>query len=43
MVEVGRKAPAFRLEDAAGKTVSLADSAGKWTVLFFYPKDDTPG
>jgi peroxiredoxin Q/BCP len=43
MVEVGRKAPAFRLKDAAGRTVSLSDFAGRWVVLYFYPRDDTPG
>jgi len=42
-VEVGKKAPAFRLKDAAEKTVSLSDYAGRWVVLYFYPKDDTPG
>jgi thioredoxin-dependent peroxiredoxin len=43
MVEVGKKAPAFRLKDATEKSVSLSDFAGKWIVLYFYPKDDTPG
>lgn len=33
----------FSLPNAAGQTVSLADYAGKWLVLYFYPKDDTPG
>jgi thioredoxin-dependent peroxiredoxin len=42
-VEVGKKAPAFKLKDANGKEVSLADYAGKDLVLYFYPKDDTPG
>jgi len=42
-VEEGKKAPAFTLTDAAGKKVSLADFAGKDLVLYFYPKDDTPG
>jgi len=42
-VEEGKKPPAFKLEDAAGKTVSLGDFAGKDLVLYFYPKDDTPG
>jgi peroxiredoxin Q/BCP len=42
-VEEGRKAPAFTLEDARGKKHSLADYAGKSLVLYFYPKDDTPG
>ncbi|MFN3312404.1 MAG: peroxiredoxin [Hyphomonas sp.] len=38
----GRKAPAFTLETTAGKR-KLADHAGRWLVLYFYPKDDTPG
>lgn len=40
---VGETAPQFRLEDQNGKWVNLADSKGKWTVLYFYPKDMTPG
>jgi peroxiredoxin Q/BCP len=43
MLEQGDKAPAFSLESDAGKTVSLADFAGKTLVVYFYPKDDTPG
>lgn len=43
MIEVGKKAPAFTLEDQAGQQVRLADLAGQWVVLYFYPKDDTPG
>jgi peroxiredoxin Q/BCP len=39
----GRKAPDFTLEDAAGRRVSLADFEGKDVVVYFYPKDDTPG
>jgi peroxiredoxin Q/BCP len=42
-LEPGKKAPAFKLQDAAGKTVTLADFAGQQLVLYFYPKDDTPG
>lgn len=42
-VEIGKAAPAFALEDQDGKTTSLADFAGRWVVLYFYPKDDTPG
>ena len=42
-VEEGKKAPAFKLTDADGKTVTLADYAGKDLVLYFYPRDDTPG
>ncbi|MFA5106359.1 MAG: thioredoxin-dependent thiol peroxidase [Candidatus Micrarchaeia archaeon] len=39
----GRQAPGFSLQDQDGKTASLADCRGKWLVLYFYPKDDTPG
>jgi peroxiredoxin Q/BCP len=39
----GKPAPAFALEDASGKKVSLGDLAGKNVILYFYPKDDTPG
>lgn len=42
-LSVGDKAPAFTAKDDAGKTVSLSDLAGKTVVLYFYPKDDTPG
>ena len=37
------KAPLFTLFDTDGKQVSLKDFAGKWVVLYFYPKDNTPG
>lgn len=40
---VGAPAPAFTLPDEEGKLVSLADFAGKRVILYFYPKDDTPG
>ena len=40
---VGSAAPAFTLPDQDGKRVSLADYRGKWVVLYFYPKDGTPG
>lgn len=36
-------APAFTLNDSIGKAHSLSDYKGKWVVLYFYPKDDTPG
>ena len=39
----GKKAPAFSLEGNDGKTHSLDDYKGKTVVLYFYPKDDTPG
>jgi peroxiredoxin Q/BCP len=41
--ELGKKAPAFTLPDQDGKKHSLSDYAGKWVLLYFYPKDDTPG
>ena len=42
-VKEGQRAPDFTLHDANGKEVRLADFAGKAVVLYFYPKDDTPG
>jgi peroxiredoxin Q/BCP len=41
--KVGEPAPAFRLQDQAGKWHQLSDYKGKWVALYFYPKDDTPG
>jgi thioredoxin-dependent peroxiredoxin len=43
LIDPGKKAPAFALEDQNGKTHSLADYAGQPVVIYFYPKDDTPG
>lgn len=43
MLEVGTKAPDFTLADKDGNAVSLTDFAGKKVVLYFYPKDNTPG
>ncbi len=43
MLQVGKRAPAFNLESDSGKKVSLASLRGKRVVLYFYPKDDTPG
>lgn len=43
LIEPGRKAPAFALKDQTGTTHKLADYAGQPVVLYFYPKDDTPG
>ena len=40
---VGAAAPAFRLQDQTGKWVTLDEHRGKWVVLYFYPKDNTPG
>jgi len=39
----GKAAPSFTLPDANGKKVSLTDFKGQNVVVFFYPKDDTPG
>jgi len=43
MLNIGDKAPGFTLPDENGKIVSISDYAGKWLVVYFYPKDDTPG
>lgn len=43
MLEEGKKAPAFALPDQDGKTIALKDFAGKRLVLYFYPRDNTPG
>lgn len=40
---IGSIAPEFALPDQSGRTMRLADYRGKWVVLYFYPKDDTPG
>lgn len=42
-VKKGARAPAFSLPDQDGKVVKLSDLKGKWVVLYFYPKDNTPG
>jgi peroxiredoxin Q/BCP len=42
-LKVGAKAPSFSAPDQTGRMVSLDDFKGKTTVLYFYPKDDTPG
>ncbi|OUT58699.1 MAG: thioredoxin-dependent thiol peroxidase [Rhodopirellula sp. TMED11] len=42
-IEVGKKAPAFTLSDDQGNKVKLSDLKGNPVVLFFYPRDDTPG
>jgi peroxiredoxin Q/BCP len=43
LIEPGKKAPAFTLSDQDGQPHRLSDHAGRPVVLFFYPKDDTPG
>ena len=43
MLEIGMKAPEFTLNDKNGESVSLSDFLGKKVVLYFYPKDNTPG
>ena len=43
MLKIGDKAPNFTLNDKDGNTVSLSDFLGKKVVLYFYPKDNTPG
>jgi thioredoxin-dependent peroxiredoxin len=43
LIEPGKKAPAFTLKDQDGQTQRLSDYAGRPVILYFYPKDDTPG
>ena len=43
MLEAGMKAPEFELEDKDGNTVRLSDYYGRKVVLYFYPRDNTPG
>ncbi|MBL4719881.1 MAG: redoxin domain-containing protein [Alphaproteobacteria bacterium] len=43
MIEAGSKAPAFTMTNQDGKSVSLDDFAGKYVLLWWYPKADTPG
>ena len=43
LIDPGKKAPAFQLKDQQGKAHRLADYAGRHVILYFYPKDDTPG
>lgn len=42
-LQIGDKAPEFELNDQDGKQHKLSDYAGRWTLLYFYPKDFTPG
>ncbi|MER3603262.1 MAG: thioredoxin-dependent thiol peroxidase [Thermus sp.] len=43
MVDVGERAPDFALPDQEGRVHRLSEYKGRWVVLYFYPKDDTPG
>jgi peroxiredoxin Q/BCP len=43
LIDAGQKAPAFSLKDQSGKLHKLADYGGRPVILYFYPKDDTPG
>lgn len=43
MLQVGQKAPDFKARDQNGKWVTLADFESSWLILYFYPKNDTPG
>ena len=43
MIEPGKKAPAFTLKDQEGRAHALSDYTGRPVILYFYPKDDTPG
>ena len=43
MLEIGQKAPEFSLPDQNNTTRTLQDLKGKWALIYFYPKDDTPG
>ena len=42
-MDIGEKAPAFKLEDSKGKVTALSDFKGRWVILYFYPKDNTSG
>jgi peroxiredoxin Q/BCP len=43
MLAVGTPIPSFSIQNQDGKTITEADFSGKWIVLYFYPKDETPG
>ena len=43
LIDEGQTAPAFTLKDQLGETQRLADCRGRWVVLYFYPRDNTPG
>lgn len=42
-INIGDKAPPFKVQDQTGKSFNLEDRKGQWTVLYFYPKAETPG
>lgn len=42
-IEIGKTAPAFKLEDQSGERRTLSEFKGRWVVIYFYPKDATPG
>ncbi|WP_404790838.1 thioredoxin-dependent thiol peroxidase [Altericista sp. CCNU0014] len=42
-IQIGFPAPTFTLNDARGEPISLSDFLGQWVILYFYPKDNTPG
>lgn len=42
-IKIGNLAPDFSLPDESGKTIKLSDFRGKKVIVYFYPKDDTPG
>lgn len=42
-LEIGTKGPGFSVEKTSGGVASLEDYEGKWVVIYFYPKDSTPG
>jgi peroxiredoxin Q/BCP len=42
-LEIGKPAPGFALSDENGDVHNLSDFRGKWVILYFYSKDDTPG
>ncbi|MEL4897262.1 thioredoxin-dependent thiol peroxidase [Crocosphaera sp. Alani8] len=43
LLEIGQSAPDFTLNNPQGKSVTLKDNFGQWLILYFYPKDNTPG
>ena len=43
LLEIGESAPTFTLSNHKGETINLKDNLGQWLILYFYPKDNTPG